>query len=109
MKQNANQRLAHLEETELQTNSKQTQEVLEKEQKNVTDRRLDRQNADYLSRYNILQRRQSKVDRFYDVHKLSWFIYFQRISRKYKMNKDESTAIWNRNDWTNSIKNIRRK
>ncbi|XP_031627709.1 trichohyalin-like [Contarinia nasturtii] len=57
MKHNANQRLAQLEEKELQTNTKQTQEVLEKEHKNVTDRRLDRQNADYLSQYNLKQRR----------------------------------------------------
>lgn len=55
-----NQRLAKLEEVEVKTNTKQMQEVLEKEQKNEIDRRVDRQNADYLSKHNIQQRRQSK-------------------------------------------------
>lgn len=60
-KQNVNQRLNEIEEKEAQKNAKQMQEVLEKEQKNATDRRVDRQNADYLSKYNIQQRRQRNV------------------------------------------------
>lgn len=53
------QRLADLEEKEVQKNAKQMHKVLEKEQKIATDRRIDRQNADFLSKYNIQQRRQS--------------------------------------------------
>lgn len=60
-KHETNQRLNEIEEKELQTNTKQMEEVIKKEQKNVTDRRVDRQNADYLSKYNIQQRRQRNV------------------------------------------------
>lgn len=58
-KTETNQRLAELEEKEVEKNSKQLHGILEKEQKNATDRRIDRQNADFLSKYNIQQRRQS--------------------------------------------------
>lgn len=61
MKYETNQRLAEMEEKELKTNTKQMQNVIDKEQKNATEQRLDRQNADYLSKHNIQQRRQSKV------------------------------------------------
>lgn len=60
-KHKTNQWLSEIEEKEAQTNAKQMHKVLEKEQKNVTDRRVDRQNADYLSKYNIQQRRQRNV------------------------------------------------
>lgn len=50
-----------MEEKELQTNTKQMLNVLDKEQKNATEQRIDRKNSDYLSKQNIQQRRQSKV------------------------------------------------
>lgn len=55
----ANQQLAEMEEKQLQENTKQTQEVLEKERKNANERRINRQNADYFSKHNVQQRRQS--------------------------------------------------
>lgn len=61
-KSTENQQLSKLEEAELKTNTKQTQEVLGKEQKNATDRRADRQTADYLSKHNIEQRKRSKFN-----------------------------------------------
>lgn len=61
-KRTTNQRLAKVEEQESITNTKQTQNVLDKEQKFATDRRIDRQKADYLSKYNMQQRRQRKFD-----------------------------------------------
>lgn len=64
MKLETNRRLAEMEEMALQTNIKQTQEVLDKEQKMANDRQHDRQQADYLSKYNMQRRRQSIVYRF---------------------------------------------
>lgn len=55
------QQLAELEEKRLQKNTKQMQKVLKKEQKNANERRTDRQNADFLSKHNMQQRRQSNV------------------------------------------------
>lgn len=57
-----NQQLAEMEVKELETNLKQMQSVLEKERQITSDRRIDRQNADYLSKYNIQQRRQRKFN-----------------------------------------------
>lgn len=57
----ANRRFAEIEEKELKTNAKQMQEILEKEQKNANEQRIDRQKADHLSKQNIQQRRQSNV------------------------------------------------
>lgn len=60
-KHETKQQLAEMEVKEVQTNTKQMQNVFNKEQKNATDQRRDRQNADFLSKYNIQQRRQSEV------------------------------------------------
>lgn len=51
-----------MEVKELETNLKQMQEVLDKERKITSDRRMDRKNADYLSKYNLQQRRQRNVN-----------------------------------------------
>lgn len=73
-----------MEEKELKTNTKQMLNVLDKEQKNATEQRLDRQNADFLSKHNIQQRRQSKVlinqYSFLIRHELHLFLsFFQEI------------------------------
>lgn len=60
-KHQIDQQFAEMEVKELETNFKQMQEVLDKERKITTDRRMDRKNADYLSKYNIQQRRQRNV------------------------------------------------
>lgn len=56
-----NHRMTENEAKELQVNMQQTKEVLNKEQKLVTDRRMDRQRADYLSKCNQQQQRQRKL------------------------------------------------
>lgn len=55
------QQYTEMEVKELETNLKQMQEVLDKERKITSDRRMDRKNADYLSKYNLQQRRQRNV------------------------------------------------
>lgn len=59
-KHEMNQQLVNLEEIEFNKNAQQMEKVLKKEQKNATERRIDRQNADHLSKHNMQQRRQSK-------------------------------------------------
>lgn len=61
----ANQQLNQMEEKELKTNMKQMQVVLDKEHKITTDRRMDRQKADYLSKYNMQQRRQRNANQIF--------------------------------------------
>lgn len=61
----ANQQLNQMEEKELKTNMKQMQVVLDKEHKITTDRRMDRQKADYLSKHNMQQRRQRNANQIF--------------------------------------------
>lgn len=55
-----NRCLTELEKIEIEKNSKQMEKVLKKEAENETDRKLDRQKADFLSKYNQNQKHYSK-------------------------------------------------
>lgn len=57
-----NQRTAELEVTESKTNRDQMQNILNREQQNVIDRRLDRQKADTVSMQNVQQKHQSMCE-----------------------------------------------
>lgn len=59
-KQEINKKLAELEKMEMEENLKQMHEVLSKEHKNDSQRRINRQKADNLSKFNSQQKRESK-------------------------------------------------
>lgn len=77
----AHQRMAEMEEKELAKNGEQMQEVLQREEKNAIDRRVDRKNADFLSKYNIQQQRQSNSKY---IHFLNLWILFTEQSSVHK-------------------------
>lgn len=59
-KQEINKKQAELEKMEMEENMKQMQEVLSKEHKNESQRRINRQKADNISKFNCQQKRESK-------------------------------------------------
>lgn len=79
-KRELTRKLLELEKHECEANTKQMQEVIEKEQKLLLEQRRDRQKADSVAKSNVYQKLQSKLNRFesFSLAFSNFLIFYQQ-------------------------------